>query len=225
MNYHGNQIISLWISEHSRIRNGPFIAPEDKEDIFARRAHPAFLVFDNAAYLADMTIELPCHCKPEEIHSVVRYYQIQLGSPDTRALTDFQGTSVVDSSKVVRGGHLRSRFSIRLFSLLIFRAQKENSGHCLCGRTNGGLLLYTGESSRGGTPLILSCPGAKPQHVVGLNETSRLFIDTGHHLHCSPATQEDRGSCWIQGKRAAEIRLGVYYHLGCKRLLSESLMP
>ncbi|CAB1341557.1 unnamed protein product [Coregonus sp. 'balchen'] len=116
-------------------------APEDKEDIFASRACPAFLVFDNAAYLADMTIELPCHCKPEEAHSVVWYYQKQLGSPDTRALTDFQGTSVVDSSKVGRGGDLRSRFSIRLFRLLIFRAQKEDSGHYLC-RTTKGDLFY-----------------------------------------------------------------------------------
>ncbi|XP_023992983.1 Ig-like V-type domain-containing protein FAM187A [Salvelinus sp. IW2-2015] len=363
-------------------------APEDKEDIFASRACPAFLVFDNAAYLVDMTIELPCHCKPEEAHSVVWYYQKKLGSPDTRALTDFQGTSVVDSSKVGRGGDLRSRFSIRLFSLLIFRAQKEDSGHYLCGTTKGDffygydvdvqeahrvsfpwsraqrrgraaamaaraasrsnqdLPLYQvftsfwpwsvcdrcgvrGEQTRVGlcyvksdylhvryrwtsqtvascgssavpqrfgltqtnhqgaelgvrscqvpcppksipqpeqqalleflgyndqaaqgvpvyyhnhpvdTPLILSCPGAKPQHAVawdqgsrplyrsqymeGLNVTFRLFIDTGHHLHFSPATQDDRGSyyCWIQGKRAAEIRLGVYYRLGHKRLLSD----
>lgn len=89
------------------------------------------------------------------------------------------------------------------------------------------------------TPLILSCPGAKPQHAVawdqgsrplyrsqymeGLNVTFRLFIDTGHHLHFSPATQDDRGSyyCWIQGKRAAEIKLGIYYRLGRKRLLSD----
>lgn len=112
-------------------------APEDKEDIFASRACPAFLVFDSAAFLADMTIELPCHCKPEETHSVVWYYQKQVGSMNTKVLTDFEGTTVVESSKVGRGSDLRSRFSIRLFSLLIFRVQKADSGHYICGTASG----------------------------------------------------------------------------------------
>ncbi|XP_026119574.1 Ig-like V-type domain-containing protein FAM187A [Carassius auratus] len=112
-------------------------APEDKEDIFASRVCPAFLVFDSAAFLSDMTIELPCHCKPEETHSVVWYYQKQVGSMNTKVLTDFEGTTVVESSKVGRGSDLRSRFSIRLFSLLIFRAQKADSGHYICGTASG----------------------------------------------------------------------------------------
>jgi len=94
-------------------------APEDKKDIFASRACPAFLVFDTAAFIAHMTIELACHCKPEETHSVVWYYQKQIGSMNTKVLTDFEGTMVVESSKVGRGSDLHSRFSIRLFSLLI----------------------------------------------------------------------------------------------------------
>ncbi|XP_012691718.2 Ig-like V-type domain-containing protein FAM187A [Clupea harengus] len=354
-------------------------APEDKEDVFASRVCPAFLVFDNAAYLSDMTIELPCHCKPEEAHSVVWYYQKQLGSTDIRALTDFQGTSVVDSSHVGRGSELRSRFSIRLFSLLIFRAQESDSGHYLCGTVSGEFfygydvdvqkakkvsflwsktqrvaavksgdnLLFQvftsfwswsvcdrcdvpGEQTRVGlcyvksdylevryrrethkvtscgssavpkglglekdkygaelgvkncnvpcppktelsspehqalleflgyseqkpsvtvpvyyhnhqadTLLILSCPGARPEHAVawdrgsmplyrsqymeGLNQSARIFIDTGHHLHFQPVQLEDKGSyfCWLQGKYAAEIRLGVYLRLGQRRLLSD----
>lgn len=355
-------------------------APEDKEDIFASRACPAFLVFDNAAYLSDMTIELPCHCKPEETHNVVWFYQKELGSTDIRVLTDFQGTSVVDSSRVGRGSELRSRFSIRLFSLLIFRAQESDSGHYLCGTASGdyfygydvdvqdvkkvsfpwskkqrvatvksrssrpilfqvftsfwswsvcdrcgipgeqtrvglcyiqsdylevryrrkgdmvtscgssavpkalGLerdkygaelgvrncqvpcptkqpsslehqallefLGYTGQESSTTVPifyhnhpadthLILSCPGARPEHAIawdrgsvplyrsqymeGLNQSARIFIDTGHHLHFQPVTLEDKGSwfCWLQGKYAAEIRLGVYLRLRRQRLLSD----
>ncbi|XP_076121961.1 Ig-like V-type domain-containing protein FAM187A [Alosa pseudoharengus] len=354
-------------------------APEDTEDIFASQACPAFLVFDNAAYLSDMTIELPCHCKPEEAHSVVWFYQKQLGSTDIRALTDFQGTSVVDSSRVGRGSELRSRFSIRLFSLLIFRAQEPDSGHYLCGTASGDffygydvdvqevkkvsfpwskkrrvatvksgdsilfqaftsfwswsvcdrcdvpgeqmriglcyvhsdylevryrhktdkvtscgssavpqalsldrdkyaaelavkschvpcppkppsslehqtLLEFLGYSERpslsdtvpiyyhnhpADSQLILSCPGARPEHAVawdrdstplyrsqcmeGLNQTSRIFIDTGHHLHFQPVQLEDKGSyyCWLQGKCAAEIRLGVYQRLARQRLLTD----
>lgn len=42
-------------------------APEDKQDVFATRACPAFLTFTNAAYLAGVTVELACHCKPQQV--------------------------------------------------------------------------------------------------------------------------------------------------------------
>ncbi|KAI7803174.1 hypothetical protein IRJ41_003592 [Triplophysa rosa] len=341
-------------------------APEDKEDIFASKVCPAFLIFESIAFLADRTIELPCHCKPEEVLSVVWYYQKQIGSVNTKVLTDFQGTTVVESSKVGRGSDLRSRFSIRLFSLLIFRVQKGDSGHYICGTTSGEFFygysvdvqevhqvsepstmrkkpfqVFTsyrpwskcdrcdieGEQIRVGlcyvksnylhvryhsesdpvapcgssavpqqfglsgstygaelhvrschapcppkpttSPerqallkfleyddqasgvlihfhnhpvdlnLILTCPGAKPQYVVawdkgssplyrsqymeGLNKTSRVFIDPGHHLHLRPVRLEDKGSffCWVQGKLSAEIRLGVYLQLGHSRQISD----
>lgn len=112
-------------------------APEDKEDIFTSRACPAFLVFDNAAFVADMTVELPCRCKPADVLSVVWYYQKHLGNDDTKVLTDFSGTAVTDSSKVSSDVNLRQRFSIRLFSLLIFRAQQSDSGHYVCGTASG----------------------------------------------------------------------------------------
>ncbi|MBN3296492.1 F187A protein, partial [Amia calva] len=112
-------------------------AIQEDEDIFARRPCPAFLMFDNAAYVSDMTIELPCHCKPEVVPSVVWYYQKQLGVKDTRVLTDFNGTKVVDSAQVGRGLDIRSRFSIRLFSLLIFQSQAADSGHYICGTSTG----------------------------------------------------------------------------------------
>ncbi|XP_060758696.1 Ig-like V-type domain-containing protein FAM187A [Neoarius graeffei] len=112
-------------------------APEDKEDIFTSRSCPAFLVFDNAAYVADMTVELPCHCKPADALSVVWYYQKHLGTKNTKVLTDFSGTAITDSSKVGREANLHDRFSIRLFSLIIFRAQPSDSGHYVCGTASG----------------------------------------------------------------------------------------
>ena len=42
-------------------------APEVKQDVFATTACPAFLTFTNAAYLAGVTLELPCRCKPQQV--------------------------------------------------------------------------------------------------------------------------------------------------------------
>ncbi|KAK5863974.1 hypothetical protein PBY51_000953 [Eleginops maclovinus] len=109
-------------------------APEDKQDVFAGKACPAFLTFTNAAYLVGVTVELPCHCKPEQIQSVVWFFRKHLGgSKETRALTDHHGNSLLDLRSVPHSGDLRSRFSIRLFSLLIFRAGLDDSGIYICG--------------------------------------------------------------------------------------------
>ncbi|XP_074782599.1 Ig-like V-type domain-containing protein FAM187A [Athene noctua] len=112
-------------------------AIEDKGDLFKRMVCPSFLMFDNAAYWADMTFELPCNCKPEEVSSVVWYFQKDLGSAKTTVLTDFSGTVVVDSGHIERGSSVLKRFSIRMFSLIVFRAQVTDSGHYLCGTKQG----------------------------------------------------------------------------------------
>ncbi|XP_074498640.1 Ig-like V-type domain-containing protein FAM187A [Sebastes fasciatus] len=109
-------------------------APEDRQDVFARRACPAFLTFTNAAYLSGVTLELPCHCKPSQIQSVVWFFRKHLGGSEvTRALTDYHGNRLLDPRRVPHSGDLRSRFSIRLFSLLIFRAGPDDSGIYICG--------------------------------------------------------------------------------------------
>ncbi|MED6243454.1 hypothetical protein ATANTOWER_020344 [Ataeniobius toweri] len=109
-------------------------APEDKQDVFASRACPAFLTFTNAAYIVGVTVELPCHCKPQEVQSVVWFFRKHRGSSDeTRALTDHHGNKLLDTSQVLHSSDLRSRFSIRLFSLLIFRAAPTDSGLYICG--------------------------------------------------------------------------------------------
>ncbi|KAK6470237.1 Ig-like V-type domain-containing protein FAM187A [Huso huso] len=112
-------------------------AEEEKEDIFAKIPCPAFLIFDNAAYLADMTIELPCNCKPEEVNDVVWFYQKYLGHMNTRVLTDFNGTKFIDSAEIGLGSDIQNRFIIRLFSLVIFRSQHSDSGHYICGTSRG----------------------------------------------------------------------------------------
>ncbi|NXN35356.1 F187A protein, partial [Rhinoptilus africanus] len=112
-------------------------AVEDKGDVFNRMACPAFLMFDNAAYLADMTFELPCNCKPKEISSVVWYFQKNMGSHKTTVLTDFAGTVVIDSQHINASSNILKRFSIRMFSLIVFQAQVKDSGHYLCGTKEG----------------------------------------------------------------------------------------
>ncbi|XP_040908529.1 Ig-like V-type domain-containing protein FAM187A [Toxotes jaculatrix] len=123
---------ALFVSPGSEVRS--YEAPEDKQDVFASRACPAFLTFTNAAYLAGVTVELPCHCKPEEVQSVVWFFRKHLGSStETRALTDHHGNKLLDTSQIPHSANLQSRFSIRLFSLLIFRAATGDSGIYICG--------------------------------------------------------------------------------------------
>ncbi|XP_005328317.2 Ig-like V-type domain-containing protein FAM187A [Ictidomys tridecemlineatus] len=109
----------------------------EKENIFLKTPCPAFLMFDNAAYLADMSFELPCHCKPEEVPAVVWYYQKHVGSSHTKVLTDFDGRVLTEAAQVRVGSDMLVRFSIRMFSLLVFRAQPEDSGLYFCGTRKG----------------------------------------------------------------------------------------
>uniref|UniRef100_A0A8C3FRQ1 Family with sequence similarity 187 member A n=1 Tax=Chrysemys picta bellii TaxID=8478 RepID=A0A8C3FRQ1_CHRPI len=113
----------------------------EKEDVFKKTPCPAFLMFDNAAYLADMSFELPCKCKPEEVTSVVWYFQKSMGSRQTKVLTDFDGTMFLDAGHIRVGSDMLKRFSIRMFSLIIFQAQVKDSGHYLCG-TKAGDFFY-----------------------------------------------------------------------------------
>ncbi|XP_003977925.2 Ig-like V-type domain-containing protein FAM187A isoform X1 [Takifugu rubripes] len=113
-------------------------APIDKQDVFAKNACPAFLTYRNVAFLSGVTVELPCRCKPEMVQSVTWFYRKHLDtSKDTRALTDHHGNKLVDPSGVLHSRSLQSRFSIRLFSLLIFRAGPDDSGVYVCGSSQG----------------------------------------------------------------------------------------
>ncbi|KAM9828724.1 Ig-like V-type domain-containing protein FAM187A isoform 1-T1 [Syngnathus typhle] len=115
-----------------------FTAPRDKPNVFARKACPAILIFFNAAYQAGATVELPCHCKPEEVQSVVWFFREHHSYGEaTRALSDNNGTKLLDSTQITHSSDLRSRFSIRLFSLLIFRTAVEDSGIYICGSAQG----------------------------------------------------------------------------------------
>uniref|UniRef100_A0A8D0AT21 Family with sequence similarity 187 member A n=1 Tax=Sander lucioperca TaxID=283035 RepID=A0A8D0AT21_SANLU len=182
-------------------------APEDKQDVFARKACPAFLTFTNAAYLSGVTVELPCQCKPQEIQSVVWFFREPLGSSkETRALTDHHGNKLLDTKRVPHSGDLRSRFSIRLFSLLIYRAGPDDSGIYICGSAHKDyfygydldiqeartLSITPSSASRrvevpvfylshpADNVLTLGCPGAQPNMAVAWDRGSEPIYRSEH---------------------------------------------
>ncbi|XP_063802801.1 Ig-like V-type domain-containing protein FAM187A [Pseudophryne corroboree] len=105
----------------------------EKKDVFRTMHCPSFLVYDTAAYLSDMTIKLECHCKPDEIESVVWYYQKNLGGELSRVFTDINGGTRLDSKNLHSNTDALLRFSMQMFDLVIFKAQVKDSGHYLCG--------------------------------------------------------------------------------------------
>ncbi|NXH50314.1 F187A protein, partial [Dicaeum eximium] len=176
-------------------------AIEKKGDVFKKMACPAFLIFENVAYLADMTFELPCKCKPEEASSVVWYFQKNLHSQETTVLTDFNGTVIVDSSHVRAGSDLLKRFSIRMFSLIVFRAQVRDSGHYLCG-TKEGLFFYGYDVDVQPTRQITVAFLDNDQHVQEDHKEKEFTLFT---------TFWDWTSCDRCGVRGEQRRIGLCY--------------
>ncbi|NXU52316.1 F187A protein, partial [Turnix velox] len=176
-------------------------AIEDTGDVFNRMTCPAFLMFDNAAYLADMTFELPCNCKPEEVSAVVWYFQRNSGSRRTIVLTDFAGTVVVDSSHINSSSNILKRFSIRMFSLIVFQAQVEDSGHYLCGSRRGEFFYG---------------------YDVDVQPSSHIkvaFLDSGQHVRRNATAKRftffttfwDWSRCDRCGVRGEQRRIGLCY--------------
>ncbi|XP_071433124.1 Ig-like V-type domain-containing protein FAM187A [Pithys albifrons albifrons] len=176
-------------------------AIEKKGDVFKKLACPAFLMFENVAYLADMTFELPCKCKPKEASSVVWYFQKNLHSHETTVLTDFNGTVVVDSSHVRSGSDLLERFSIRMFSLIVFQAQVRDSGHYLCGSREGNFFYG---------------------YDVDVQPTGQItvaFLDSDQHVQDDYTAEQfrlfttfwDWGGCDRCGVRGEQRRIGLCF--------------
>ncbi|XP_069382300.1 Ig-like V-type domain-containing protein FAM187A isoform X2 [Paralichthys olivaceus] len=185
-------------------------APEDKQDVFAGRACPAFLSFTNAAYLAGVTVELPCHCKPQQVQSVLWFFRKHLGSSEeTGALGHHHDNQQLDTSQVPHSDDLRSRFSIRLFSLLIFRTGPDDSGIYICGSAQKdffyGYDLDVQEVHR-----ISVTPRLAPERTIQ-ELTERKGLGSGQPLYqvftsFRPWTVCDR--CGVSGE---QIRVGLCY--------------
>uniref|UniRef100_A0A3B4GDM3 Family with sequence similarity 187 member B n=1 Tax=Pundamilia nyererei TaxID=303518 RepID=A0A3B4GDM3_9CICH len=178
-------------------------APEDKQDVFARTACPAFLTFTNAAYLSGVTVELPCLCKPEQVQSVVWFFRKHLErSEDAKALTDHHGNHLLDPSQVPHSGDLRSRFSIRLFSLLIFRAGPDDAGIYICGSAHKDFFYgYDLDIQEAPT---LSFTNRCTEHIADLSALYRLFTSFQPWSVCDrcgvPGEQVRAGLCYIRSR-------------------------
>ncbi|XP_035014415.2 Ig-like V-type domain-containing protein FAM187A [Hippoglossus stenolepis] len=185
-------------------------APEDKQDVFASRACPAFLSFTNAAYLAGVTVELPCRCKPQQVQSVLWFFRKHLGSSEeTGALSHYHDNEQLDTGQVPHSDDLRSRFSIRLFSLLIFRTGPDDSGIYICGSAQKdffyGYDLDVQEAHRiSFTPrLAPERTGQKLMEIKSLSSSQPLYqVFTGFQ----PWTVCDR--CGVRGE---QVRVGLCY--------------
>lgn len=78
-----------------------------------------------------------------QVQSVVWFFRkLGDGWQETRPLADLQGSRLLDPQQVLHSSSLLSRFSIRLFSLLIFRARSEDAGIYICGSAHGGDFFY-----------------------------------------------------------------------------------
>ncbi|XP_071331118.1 Ig-like V-type domain-containing protein FAM187A isoform X2 [Trachinotus anak] len=185
-------------------------APEDKEDVFARRACPAFLTFTNAAYLAGVTVELPCHCKPQQVQSVVWFFRKHLGSSEeTRALTDHHGNKLLDTSQVPHSGDLRSRFSIRLFSLLIFRGGPDDSGIYICGSAHKD--FFYGYDLDIQEARVLSITPRKTPQRMSKTLKDRKRLSSARSLYRVFTSFQPWSVCDRCGIRGEQVRVGLCY--------------
>ncbi|XP_038577467.1 Ig-like V-type domain-containing protein FAM187A [Micropterus salmoides] len=185
-------------------------APEDKEDVFAKRACPAFLTFINVAFLAGVTLEMPCHCKPEQVQSVVWFFKKHLGSSkETRVLTDHHGNKLLDPSHIPHSGSLESRFSIRLFSLLIFRAGPHDSGIYICGSAHKDF-FYGYDLDIQEAHTLSFTPRLTPETITEeRNETKRL--SSAQPLYRIFTTFRPWSVCDRCGVPGEQVRVGLCY--------------
>ncbi|XP_028647286.2 Ig-like V-type domain-containing protein FAM187A [Erpetoichthys calabaricus] len=180
---------------------------EEKEDVFAKTPCPAFLVFDSAAYIVGMTIELPCKCKPEDALSVVWYYQKNLGQRNIKVLTDLNGTKIVDSAAMTFDSDLQNRFLIRLFNLLLFRTLESDSGHYICGTSKGDFFYGYDVDIQEAKGLVLTEKDFdQPANTKQLQKTSKYSIFTSFWSwsvcdRCDISGEQTRvGICYIESE-------------------------
>ncbi|XP_077413929.1 Ig-like V-type domain-containing protein FAM187A [Vanacampus margaritifer] len=181
-----------------------------QEDVFKKEACPAFLMFFNTAYQAGATVELPCRCKPEEVQSVVWFFREHHSSSEsTRTLTDNNGNKLMDSTQISHSADLRSRFSIRLFSLLIFRTATGDSGLYICGSSKGDyfyaydLDIQEVQELSFTSRLTAESKSNRMKHVIG-----QRSAHLSHQIYTAfrPWSRCDR--CGVRGE---QIRVGLCY--------------
>ncbi|XP_002935597.3 Ig-like V-type domain-containing protein FAM187A [Xenopus tropicalis] len=98
---------------------------------------PGILMFEQTAFLQDMSVELPCRCKPDKITAVIWFYKRHLNSKDVTLIKDSQDKVMVDDSSSKREADLYARFDVVDHDLLIVRSHPDDSGIYICGSKTG----------------------------------------------------------------------------------------
>ncbi|KAJ3586763.1 hypothetical protein NHX12_013156, partial [Muraenolepis orangiensis] len=174
------------------------------------RACPAFLTFTNVATLAGFNLEMACRCKPAQVREVVWFYREHRAGPEaTRTLTDLHGNRLLDPDSISPGADLDGRFSIRLFSLLVHRAEPGDSGLYLCGSAHQDFFYgYDLDIQEAGaltlTPSPISSQGreeppARPGAAPSLFQVFTRYGEWGRCDRCGPPGEQLRvGLCYLR---------------------------
>ncbi|KAE8583917.1 hypothetical protein XENTR_v10020745 [Xenopus tropicalis] len=94
-------------------------------------------MFEQAAFLQGAKVELPCHCKPDNIKSVIWFYKRHLSSKEIMLIKNFKNKLAVDTSSTVKEIDLLTRFHVVNFDLLIVPSHSDDSGIYICGSKTG----------------------------------------------------------------------------------------
>nr|XP_032814041.1 uncharacterized protein LOC116944494 [Petromyzon marinus] len=181
---------------------------------------PATLSFVSAAFLSGSAMELPCRCKPEEaLRGVTWFYYRELPgwfSSRPVVLSDRSGSRVLDRDAM--SADLTSRFSILLFNLVVLETRPSDSGHYICGSSDGDfyfayevVVQFTGSAR-----LVLLDRGEQPRAeltVKGVHNKVTVFTAWSGWTPCDrcgrPGEMINAGVCMVSGSVITSAKQGA----------------
>ncbi|XP_072304730.1 Ig-like V-type domain-containing protein FAM187A [Eucyclogobius newberryi] len=176
------------------------VSYEFKHDVFAHTACPAFLTFKNKAYVEGTTVVLPCPCKPMEVQQVIWYHRDHATNPkEAEALTDDDELTSVDPDAIPHAAGLRSRFTIRMFSLVVFSSRPEDSGIYICGSKKDFFYAYDLDIQEARKITLTVSPRSKDTPISDLYETFTIFENWTMCDRCERPGEKVRvGLCYVK---------------------------
>ncbi|XP_061407345.1 Ig-like V-type domain-containing protein FAM187A isoform X2 [Lethenteron reissneri] len=181
---------------------------------------PATLSFVSAAFLSGSAMELPCRCKPEDaLRGVTWFYYRELPgwfSSRPVVLSDRSGTRILDRDAM--SADLTSRFSILLFNLVILDSRPSDSGHYICGSSDGDfyfayevVVQFTGSAR-----LVLLDREEQPRPeltVKGVHNKVTVFTAWSGWTPCDrcgrPGEMINAGVCMVSGSVITSAKKGA----------------
>lgn len=100
----------------------------EKEQTNEKLLCPSIPIYESVAYGTDMTIELPCKCRPDTNTHVYWFYKQSVNSVATQMLTP-DGTQ--------KSLHVESKIITKMYNVIIHKARVKDSGIYLCGNGDG----------------------------------------------------------------------------------------